>query len=230
MSKRPKVSKITAEILRVDSSALHPDDIGRAAEILGNEGVVVFPTTGLYGLAADARCVAAVRRVFAIKRRSARKPLLVLLSGLEDMPTLVRAVPDYAQSLLGLWPGGVTLVFQAADAVPVELTGGTGKIGVRLPAHPVARALVKRFGGPITATSANRSGDPAAAAVADLAPEILGQVDLVLDAGTLAGGAGSTVVDVTDWPVRVIREGAVPRQAIEEALIPIRGASPVRWA
>ena len=179
---------------------------------------MVFPTTGLYGLAADARSVAAVGRVFAVKRRPAGNPLLVLLSGLEDMPTLVRAVPDHAQPLLGLWPGGVTLVFQAADAVPVELTGGTGKIGVRLPAHPVARALVERFGGPITATSANRSGDPAAARVADLAPEILRQVDLVLDAGTLAGGAGSTVVDVTDWPVRVIRQGAVPRQAIEEAL------------
>jgi L-threonylcarbamoyladenylate synthase len=218
LSKRPPASTTTVDILWVDPAAPHQDDIGRAAKILGNGGVVVFPTTGLYGLAADARCVAAVRRVFAIKRRPAAKPLLVLLSGLKDMASLVKTVPEHAEPLLGLWPGGVTLVLKAADTVPAELTGGTGKIGVRLPAHPVARALVGRFGGPITATSANRSGDPAVARATDLAPEILSQVNLVLDAGTLAGGAGSTVVDVTEWPVRVIREGAVPRQAIEEAL------------
>lgn len=178
----------------------------------------MFPTTGLYGLAADARSVAAVGRVFAVKRRPAGNPLLVLLAGLGDMEALVQAVPRYAEPLLGLWPGGVTLVFHAADAVPVALTGGTGKIGVRLPAHPVARALVERFGGPITATSANRSGDPAAARVADLAFEMVERVDLILDAGTLAGGAGSTVVDVTEWPVRVLRQGAVPRQTIEAVL------------
>ena len=84
--------------------------------------------------------------------------MLVLLSGIHDMDKLVRTVPDYAQPLLGLWPGGITFIFEAGDAVPVDLTGGTGKIGVRMPAHPVARALVEHFGGPITGTSANLSG------------------------------------------------------------------------
>lgn len=193
-----------------------PDDIRQAADILGQKGVLVFPTSGLYGLGADARCAEAVRRVFAIKRRPSHQPVLVLLSGIHDMDAVVQTVPDYAEPLLRLWPGGITLIFRAGDGVPAALTGGTAKIGVRLPAHPVARALAERFGGPITATSANLSGCPAAARVMDLDPDIRGQVDRVLDAGTLAGGSGSTVLDATCWPVKVIRAGAVSRKAIDD--------------
>jgi L-threonylcarbamoyladenylate synthase len=89
---------------------------------------------------------------------------------------------------------------------------------VRLPAHPVAKALLAQFGGPITATSANLSGCRAAARVMDLDPEIRRQVEMVLDAGELAGGSGSTILDVTCWPVKVLREGAVSRRDIEDVL------------
>ncbi|MBR9986677.1 MAG: threonylcarbamoyl-AMP synthase [Desulfosarcina sp.] len=189
-----------------------------AARILGQEGILVFPTHGLYGLGADAFCNASIRRVFAVKRRPAHQPLLVLLSGNKDMDRVVRTVPGYAEVLMGLWPGGITVIFEAADTVPVCLTGGTGKIGVRVPAHPVAKALIEQFGGPVTGTSANLSGFPAPARVMDLDPEIRRQADMVLDGGTLAGGPGSTIVDVTCWPVRVLREGVVPRQAIDDVL------------
>jgi L-threonylcarbamoyladenylate synthase len=195
-----------------------PVDIRSAADILGQKGVLVFPTSGLYGLGADACCGEAVRRVFAIKRRPSHQPLLVLLSGIHDMDRVVQTVPDYAEPLLGLWPGGITLIFRAGDRVPADLIGGTGKIGVRLPAHPVAKALVAKFGGPITGTSANLSGCAAAARVTDLDPDVRGQVDMVLDAGALAGGTGSTILDVTCWPVKVLREGAVPRRAIDDIL------------
>ena len=218
MKKRLRNSGNTANVVRIDSSRPDPNDIRTAAQILGQEGILVFPTSGLYGLGADAFCTEAIRRVFAIKRRPAHQPLLVLLSGIHDMDRVVRTVPDYAELLLGLWPGGITVIFKAGDAVPASLTGGTGKIGVRVPAHPVAKALVEQFGGPITGTSANLSGCPATARVMDLDPEIRRQVDMVLDAGTLAGGPGSTIVDVTCWPVRVLREGVVPRQAIDDVL------------
>jgi L-threonylcarbamoyladenylate synthase len=218
LTSRLKNSKRTVNIIRVDTDNPDPDDLRRAVEFLGRKGLLVFPTSGVYGLGADALCVEAVRRVFAIKRRAAHQPLLVLLSGLHDMERLVQTVPGYAQPLLRLWPGGITFIFKAGKAVSPELTGGTGTIGVRLPAHPVARALVEQFGGPITGTSANLSGRPAAARVTDLDPEIRGQVNLVLDAGTLAGGPGSTILDVTCRPVRVIREGAVSRQAIADVL------------
>jgi L-threonylcarbamoyladenylate synthase len=205
-------------VVRIDSSDPDPNHIRMAAVTLQQKGVLVFPTSGLYGLGADAFCIEAVHRVFAIKHRPAHKPLLVLLSGVDDIAKVVPTVPDHASLLLGLWPGGITFIFKAGDWVPAILTGGTGTIGVRIPAHPVAKALVEQFGGPITGTSANVSGLPAASSVIGLDPEISRQVDMVLDAGNLAGGLGSTVVDVTEWPVRVVREGSVPLQAIDDLL------------
>ena len=205
-------------MVRIDP--IDPDSaiLRTASEILKQKGVLVYPTTGLYGLGADALCQEAVQRVFAIKRRPAHKPVLVLLSALGDMDGLVQDVPDEARKLLGLWPGGITFIFMADEKVPAALTGGTGKIGVRLPAHPVARALTEHFGGPITGTSANLSGFPAAASTAELDPDLCREADLVLDAGPLAGGPGSTIVDVTVWPITILRQGAVSRQAIDRIL------------
>jgi L-threonylcarbamoyladenylate synthase len=110
------------------------------------------------------------------------------------------------------------LIFEADDSVPVGLTGGSGKIGIRLPAHPVAKALTKAWGGPITGTSANRTGGPAVSSVADLDPHVQAQVDLILDAGDLAGGSGSTILDASIWPPKLIREGAVSQRAVDRAV------------
>lgn len=218
MKKKLKNSSNTADCVRIDPADPDPDVIQRAVALLRHSGVLVFPTTGLYGLGADAFATQAVDRVFHIKRRPAGMPLLVMVAGRHAMGQVVKHVPDYAQRLLGLWPGGVTLVFEAGNRVPPNLTGGTGKIGVRIPAHPVARALVETFGSPITATSANLSGRAAPDRVADLDPTIHVGVDLVLDAGQLAGGPGSTVLDVSRWPVRLIREGAVAWPSIDRML------------
>lgn len=218
MNRKPRNSKTIANIVRIDPTDPDQAIIRSASQILKQKGVLVFPTSGLYGLGADALCEPAVRKVFSIKRRPAHKPVLVLLSALDDIKTLVEDTPDYARKLMELWPGGITLVFMAGKNVPRALTGGTGKIGVRLPAHPVARALTETFGGPITGTSANLSGQPAAASPAALDPDLCRKVDLVLDAGPLAGGPGSTIVDVTVWPVAILRQGAVARQAIDRIL------------
>ena len=218
MKRRQRNSNNTVNLVRINPLSPDPDDIRQAAEILGKKGVLVFPTSGLYGLGVDARCAEAIRRVFAIKRRPLHQPLLVLLSGIQDLDTVVKMVPGCAEPLLKLWPGGITLIFRAGDHVPAGLTGGTGKIGVRLPAHPVAKALSAQFGSPITATSANLSGCRAAARVTDLDPDVRGKVEMVLDAGELAGGSGSTILDATCWPVKVLREGAVSRRDIEDVL------------
>ena len=218
MRRKQTNSKPIAKVMRVDPADPDPAVIDTVAQILKRKGVLVFPTSGLYGLGADARCVEAVQRVFTIKRRPAHKPVLLLLSALSDMDGLVEDVPAYAPTLMELWPGGITLVFKARKNVPAALTGGTGKIGVRLPAHPVAKALTKTFGGPITGTSANLSGRPAVASIALLGKELQCETDLILDAGPLAGGPGSTIVDVTVWPVTILREGAVTRKAIDRLL------------
>ena len=218
MQKRLKNSSNTVDILPIDPIDPETGTIRRAADILARQGLLVFPTTGLYGLGADALSVEAIERVFAVKRRPSHMPLLVMIAALDGLDGLVASIPAYAHPLMGLWPGGITLIFDAGERVPDNLTGGTGKIGVRLPAHPVARALTRAFSGPITATSANLSGLPAPFRTMDLDGRISTRVDMVLDAGRLAGGGGSTIVDVTCWPVRVLREGAVSRGVIDRAL------------
>ncbi|HKK90505.1 MAG TPA: L-threonylcarbamoyladenylate synthase [Desulfobacteraceae bacterium] len=184
--------------------------ITRAARLIAQGGVVVFPTKQLYGIAANARCFQAVKRVFHIKQRPLNNPLLVLINEKKDLAQLVTSEPGAARALMKrFWPGDVTIVFTASDDIPGILTAHTGKIGIRMPSHPVARALVKAAGTPMTGTSANISGARGVYRINDLDRSIVQKADLVLDAGPLAGGRGSTVVDVTEDPVKVIRQGEV---------------------
>ena len=194
----------------IDPARIQTDIIAAATCMVAGGGVVVFPTTGLYGLGADAFNPAAVERVFAIKQRQAQKPLLVLIKAPQELPRLVKRIPPAAERLMqAFWPGHLTLVFQARDDLPPNLTAGSGKIGVRLPLHPVATALVQALSTPLTGTSANISDEDACADIAALDPIIADQVDLILDAGPLKGGPGSTIVDVTTDPVQVLRQGAI---------------------
>ena len=173
-------------------------------------GIIIFPTQFLYGLGADALNAEAVNRIYEIKSRVHRKPILVLIKKRADLSRFVEHIPSTAESIMNtFWPGAVTIVFKATDALPANLTAGTRKIGVRMPRHPVALALVNAVGGPVTATSANITGDSGCSRVSDITPSIADQVDLILDAGSLKGGPGSTVVDVTVDPPKIIREGAI---------------------
>ena len=191
----------------------------RAVRAISSGGLVVFPTSGLYGLAADALSTAAVENVFEAKGRGSDKPLLILIGHQDDLARLVTDVPPAAAVLMDeLWPGGLTLVLPAAPTLPKALTAGTGKIGIRLPAHPVARALVEIAGRPITGTSANVSGQPGCSQIDTLDEKIAQTADLILDAGCLAGGAGSTVVDATGAKTVILRHGAISKDAIEKAL------------
>ncbi len=116
------------------------------------------------------------------------------------------------------WPGKLTIIFSARQTLSKILTGNTGKIGIRLPGYPVALALAKLLDNPITGTSANLSGQPGVADIRNLDSTILHKVDLVLDAGPLAGGKGSTVVDVTENKCRIIREGFISAEQVFAAL------------
>ena len=122
--------------------------------------------------------------------------------------TLATDIPAPAKKLMNtFWPGHLTLVFKAKPHIPKQLTAGTGKIGIRIPIHPVARALVSQVDFPITGTSANLSGQPGCTRIEDLAASIRKNVHLILDAGPVKGGIGSTIVDVTQTPVAVLRQG-----------------------
>jgi len=203
------------DILKVDPDHPGQEIIQKAAHAVRKGGVVVFPTTGLYGLAADAMNPVAVDRIFSMKGRVPDKPISVLVKDRKSLLQVVRNIPDIAVPLLDrFWPGGITFVLEATTDLPANLTAGTGKIGVRIPVHQVATALVAKTGGPITATSANVSGRSGCSDIGFLDGEIAQKADLVLDAGLLAGGPGSSVVDVTVTPPLILREGAVPAASL----------------
>jgi L-threonylcarbamoyladenylate synthase len=195
----------------------HPERqiIQRAVNVIKQGAIIGFPTRCLYGLGADAFNAAAVDRIFKIKQRSSQKPILILIAQRIQLKRLVSNVSTTAARIMDhFWPGGMTLVFEAADSVPHHLTAGTAKIGIRLPGHPVAAALVNSLGRPLTGTSANLSGRPGCRRIDDLDPQIIQHLDIVLDAGPLKGGTGSTVVDVTHDMPRILREGEVSGKEI----------------
>jgi len=203
------------KIISLNPSTPQPDVISQAANIIKRGGIVSFPTRYLYGLGTNALNLEAVDRVFAIKQRPSNKPLSVLINHQNDLSLLVRNMPQAALSIMErFWPGDITIVFEANAALPLNLTAGTGKIGVRLPQYPVAVALTNAVKGPITATSANLTGRGGCSRVSDLDPLVADKLDLILDVGQLEGGTGSTVIDVTFDVPKILREGAIPAKDI----------------
>lgn len=181
-----------------------------AGALLEAGGLVAFPTESFYGLGADALDAGAVARVFEVKGRPDGKPLLVLVDSVEMVTRLATAVPDGARALMARhWPGALTLVLRASARVPAALTAGTGTVGVRMPGHAVARALVAAAARPVTAPSANPSAAAPPVTAAAVRGYFDGRVELILDGGPTAGGTGSTVADCTVWPPRILRQGPV---------------------
>ena len=200
-------------------------EILAAVETLRSGGLVAFPTDTLYGLGADALNEAAVERVFEAKGRPQGMPLPLLIADAEQVFMVARSVPDAAMRLAeAFWPGGLTLVLPVGPHVPPLVTARGWKVAVRLPGHPVPQMLAKMLGGPITGTSANRSGGPEPRTADGVREALDDAVDVVLDAGPPPAGRSSTVLDVTTEQPRILRLGAVPREAIERAL-----GAPVAW-
>jgi L-threonylcarbamoyladenylate synthase len=197
-------------IRKINSQRPEPEIIAEAAAVIRQGGVIAFPTRCLYGLGADAFNPEAVERIIKIKQRPEQNPILVLIDSKQQLASLVMHIPPTADAIMeAFWPGRVTLVFEARNSLPDQLTAQTGKIGVRLPGHPAAFSLVKHVKGPLTGTSANISGQPGCHRAKELDQTIARQLDFILDAGNLMGGVGSTVVDVTVDPPRILREGQV---------------------
>ena len=184
--------------------------LAEAAGVLARGGLVAFPTETFYGLAAHAMSAAAVARIFEVKGRPGGKPVLVLVDSIAMVEVVASRVPPRARELMAAhWPGALTLVLPARNEVPVEVTAGSGTIGVRLSPHPLARALVSALGAPITAPSANPSGAPPPTTAEAVHGYFGDRLDVILDGGATAGGAPSTVLDVTVDPPRLVRAGAV---------------------
>ena len=190
-----------------------------AAGSIKKGGIVLFPTRCLYGLGADAFNPEAVDRIFRIKQRPYNKPVSVLIKDTNDLHILVKHIPSTAKCIMDyFWPGQITIVFEAKNTISRNLTGSTGKIGIRVPEHPVALSLVKEANSPITGTSANISGKIGCSAISDLEVQFTEKIDILLDAGQLKGGTGSTVIDVTTPFPTILREGYISAKNIIAAL------------
>ncbi|MHB1271951.1 MAG: L-threonylcarbamoyladenylate synthase [Rhodanobacter sp.] len=195
------------------------EEIAYAAGILRRGGLVAFPTETVYGLGADAANERAVARVFAAKGRPADHPLIVHLAAADEIERWARDIPATAWRLAArFWPGPLTLILKRVPGVPDAVTGGQDTVGLRVPDHPVALALLKAFGGGIAAPSANRFGRVSPTSAAHVIAEFGNAVDCVLDGGACAVGLESTILDLSGVHPQVLRPGAVTSGALAETL------------
>jgi len=201
----------------MNSDVLFP----RIAGLVRAGGILAIPTETYYGLGTNPFDGAAVTRLLSIKGRPDGKPILILIGDQAQLHDLVSDVSPAAQALMEtFWPGPLTLVFPAAKDLPLSVTAGTGTVGVRHTSHAALARLLRRTG-PLTGTSANRSGEPPVQTAAEVEQMIGAVVDMIVDGGPTQGGLPSTVVSVCDR-VRMIREGPIDRAMVEQALV-VRG-------
>ena len=207
-------SGLSTRILNVGSETLQ-----EAAKCLQNGGLVAFPTETVYGLGADAGNAKAIARLYHAKGRPAFNPLIAHVSDLESALRFAQFTPDALALAAALWPGPLTLVLQKTPDCPVAdlATAGLDTIAIRVPAHAVARELIRAFGGAVVAPSANISGHVSPTSAAHVAADLTGRIDLILDGGLVDVGVESTIVGCFGAPV-LLRPGGTPRETIERVL------------
>ena len=195
----------------INPQSPNKSELQRAVKVIQNGGIVMFPTDTLYGLAVDPRNRNAIERLFAVKGRTPEDAVPMICADLKQVEREVGLMPDLAIKLSRLfWPGPLTMVLDGNGSMAKNGISLDGSVGVRVSSHPVATALANAAGHPITATSANLSGETAPQSVTEASRLILESVDLILDAGKVPGGLPSTIVDVRANSVRLIRAGAIP--------------------
>ena len=213
-----------ARLLPVDPRAPEREALEEAAAHLRLGQLVGMPTETFYGIAADALSGAAVGRVFALKGRPPELPLPVIVDSLEMLEGIAELPPVDRRLAEEFWPGPLSLILAAKEIVPENLTGGTGKVAARVSSHPVAGGLAAALGGPITATSANLSGRPGLSSASEVERDLGHGLALILDGGRLVARTGSTLLDVTVSPPRLVRPGLVPEELIRQYLAKLHSA------
>jgi L-threonylcarbamoyladenylate synthase len=209
-------------VFTIDPAAANAELIAEAARVLRGGGLVAFPTETIYGLGANALDASAVARIFAAKGRPANNPLIVHVADTVAARQVAAHWPASAESLAKrFWPGPLTLVLPRGETVPDVVTASGPTVAVRVPAHPVALALLRVSGVPIAAPSANRSTELSPTRGEHVLRGLDGRIDLLLDAGPTAGGIESTVLDLTASPPRLLRPGLISPAELEAVLGPL---------
>ncbi|MBL8795273.1 MAG: threonylcarbamoyl-AMP synthase [Planctomycetia bacterium] len=222
---------MTTEVLTVQPQAPALEALRRAAAILQRGGLVAFPTETVYGLGANALDADACARIFAAKGRPAHNPIIVHVADAASVLPLVAAWPEQAERLAQrFWPGPLTLVLPRSDRVPSIVTAGGPTVAVRVPAHPVALALLRESSLPIAAPSANRSMQLSPTTAEHVVQSLNGRIDLILDGGPATGGLESTVLDLSRQPPVLLRPGLVTVAELESIIgavvLPMHASAP----
>jgi L-threonylcarbamoyladenylate synthase len=198
---------------------VNPQSISRAAELLRQGQLVAFPTETVYGLGADASNPEAVAKIFAAKGRPADHPLIVHISGAEQIDDWAESVPESAIRLAeAFWPGPLTIILTKKAEVPSTVTGGQNTVALRVPANPVALQLLQAFGGGIAAPSANRFGRISPTQASHVAEELGDSVACILDGGPCSVGVESTIIDLSDDHPTILRPGRITRSQLKAVL------------
>jgi L-threonylcarbamoyladenylate synthase len=198
-----------AVVMRIDPHNPPPRLIDEVAQVISGKGVIIYPTETLYGLGANPLYPEAIKRIYAIKGRSEAKPIPFLIKDQQMLAALVEEVPPIGRELMEqYWPGPLTLIFRAKQGLPAPLQGKDGTIGLRISSHPIARGIVEAIDAPLTSTSANPAGAEDLIDCRRLAQLFGDQVDLIIDGGEVPG-QGSTVIDLTITPPRIVRQGMI---------------------
>lgn len=214
-----RINQLVTEVIQVDPDNPDPRAIARAAQCLRAGGLVAFPTETVYGLGAHALDRSAIQRLFAAKERPANDPLIIHLASIDEAIPLVTDIPDAARRLAArFWPGPLTIVLRRSAQVPDEVTAGLGTVAVRVPSHPVARALIKDARVPIAAPSANLFSRPSPTRASHVLTDLDGRIDMILDGGSTHVGLESTVVDLSTAGAMVLRPGAIDIETLRQLL------------
>ena len=209
----------TKRIKVTDSDRIKEEELGEAARILREGGLVAFPTETVYGLGANALDEEAAKKIYAAKGRPSDNPLIAHISSPEELKQLASEIPDMAKKLMDCyWPGPMTLVFKKTDLVPYGTTGGLDTVAVRMPSDPVAKTLIRLAGVPIAAPSANSSGRPSPTTADHVWQDMEGKIDMIVDGGPVGIGLESTIIDVTGPVAMILRPGAITIEMVRETL------------
>jgi L-threonylcarbamoyladenylate synthase len=207
------------EILKIDPLYPEPSLIEKATGIMKRGGVIAYPTETFYGLGADATNERAIEKIYTIKGRADKKPISIIIGSAQDVDIFAVNISEGSRKLMErFWPGGMTLVFEASPTIPEILTAETGTIGIRYSSHAIAADLARNLAGALTATSANISGKKECTSADDVIETLGDRIDALVDGGITPGGSGSTIVDVSMEPPRILREGIIPSALIDQII------------
>lgn len=205
--------------LQCEGTTTDEEKIRQAGEILKQGGLVAFPTETVYGLGGDALNKESSHKIYSAKGRPSDNPLIVHIAKWEDIFAITKEVPCEAKKLADrFWPGPLTMILKKNEKVPYETTGGLETVAIRMPSHQVALRLIEQGGGYVAAPSANTSGRPSPTNAPDVAEDMNGKIDAIIDGGEVGIGIESTIIDLTVTPPQILRPGYITQAMLEETL------------